>query len=374
MICSEWNGELLYVGGLLSRAVYELELSDIQSSWETATASSNASNSRPSLEFQTQLRKRFIHVLKFFTFHHSTPSPKVAQLLKHWFYECSPSPLRLLSSVGVRDASDIRMFDQNCDKFLKHVPMLSPDVMEAGKDIISALPDKHTIQRITLPDVLRDLRLHTLGEAELVACLRWQMSHAPATGLKDLLQVAYFWGASGTSIQLSSIQYFINPDGFGAYIPADGPLPSSLMPRKITGYLSPRSLVTFGWREFTVVDWLQYISRPEIRSANPKHDFVQSIHWAERVLRSVSSAWTSSDEIRRLAKSVFGNEKCIPVLRGLCRPEESYLPSLNIPAFDDLRLPVVCFPSGHEISGEMEQLLIALGVQQHLPPQLLLTR
>lgn len=33
-----WNRELLYVGGFLCRAVYELELSKIQGSWEEAAA------------------------------------------------------------------------------------------------------------------------------------------------------------------------------------------------------------------------------------------------------------------------------------------------------------------------------------------------
>ncbi|KAI9571891.1 hypothetical protein HD554DRAFT_2168659 [Boletus coccyginus] len=56
-----WNRELLYVGGLLSHTVYELELSAIEASWEESAESRNA------------LLGWFIHILKFFTFHHSTP-------------------------------------------------------------------------------------------------------------------------------------------------------------------------------------------------------------------------------------------------------------------------------------------------------------
>ncbi|KAH0828805.1 hypothetical protein J3R83DRAFT_3253 [Lanmaoa asiatica] len=367
-----WNRELLYVGGFLARTVYELELSAIQTSWEEATGSSDSLDLRPPLEFQDRLRERFIHVLKFFTFHHSTPSPSIAQRLQESFYACSGSPLRLLSSVGVRYASDIRSFDPLCNKFLKHVPMLSPKITEVAERIIDALPGKHKICTITLSDVLQDLRKHTLNEGELIACLQWQIHHSSTAGTAELLQVADFWDTGGTAIKLSSIQYFIDSNGLGAYIPPDGPLPASLISLEITKHFTPTHLASFGWQEFTIADWLRYISQPEIRAATPKYDFVQSIDWAECVLRSVSSAWSSSDEIRRLAKSVFANEKCIPIMHGLCRPEDSYLPSLDIPAFDYLHLPVVRFPSGRGISAEMQRLLIALGVQQHLPPRLLL--
>jgi len=354
-----WNRELLYVGGLLSRTVYELELSAIETSWEESAESRNA------------LRERFIHVLKFFTFHHSTPSPTVAQLLQDAFYACSTSPLRLLSSVGVRYASDIRSFDQLCDKFLKHVPMLSPDVTTAGKGIIEALKDEHKIRTITLEDVLQDLRRHTLDEGELVACLQWKIRHGSA-GIPELLQATCFWAADRACVKLSSIQYFIDSSGPGAHILSDGPLPASLMPHEITKHLSPTNLASFGWQGFTIADWLRYISRPDIRSANPRYDFVQSIEWAESVLHSVSSAWSTSEELRHLAKSVFANEKCIPTMHGLYRPEDSYHLDSNKPAFDDLHLPVVRFPSGRGITVEVGRFLIALGVQQHLPPQHLL--
>ena len=59
-------------------------------------------------------------------------------------------------------------------------------------------------------------------------------------------------------------------------------------------------------------------------------------------------------------------------MRKLYSPEETYLPSWYIPAFDHLDLQVVRFPSRREIGGEMQQLLLALGVQQHLAPRLLL--
>ena len=354
-----WNRELLYVGGLLSRTVYELELSAIETSWEEPAESRNA------------LRERFIHVLKFFTFHHSTPSLTVGQLLQDAFYACSTSPLRLLSSIGVRYAPHIRLFDPLCDKFLKHVPMLSQDVTIAGKGIIEALQGEHKIRTITLEDVLQDLHMHTLDEEELVACLQWQIPRG-SVGIAELKQVTCFCGsADGTSVKLSSIQYFIDSNGPGANIPSDGPLPPFLMPPKITQHFTPAYLESFAWQRFTIVDWLRFISLPEIRSANREYDFVRSMGWAETVLRSVSSACSTSEEIRIFAKSVFMNEECIPTKHGPRRPEDSYLPNSNNLAFEGLCLPLVQFPSGGGITAELKQLLIALGVKQCLSPGLL---
>ncbi|KAF8555454.1 hypothetical protein OG21DRAFT_1483894 [Imleria badia] len=352
-----WNSELLYIGGFLSRVVYELELSAIQTLWEGATERTSTSDFRPSLEFQERLFQRFLHVLKFFTFHHSTPSSRVGKLLQESFYACSTLPLRFLSSVGIRYASDIRVFNQYCAKFLKHVPMLSQDVTHVGEGIIKALPDEHNIRIVALSDVLQDLCQHTLDVEELVACLQWQLHHGLAAGMAELWQVVHFEGADGTRIKLSSIQYFIDSDGLGPQIPLIGPLPSSLIPPNVT-------------KDFTLTGLESF----EIMSTDPRYDFTRSIDWAETVLSFVSSAWSSSDEIRHLAKSVFANKSCIPIFDGLRRAEDSYLPSKNILAFDDLHLPVVRFPSGLEISPEMESLLLAVGVRRHLPPRLLLTR
>ncbi|KAG6369865.1 hypothetical protein JVT61DRAFT_13426 [Boletus reticuloceps] len=221
-----WNRELLYVGGILCRAVYELELSEIQDSWEVAAAS------EPDLrrELQNQLHKRFLHVLKFFTFHRSTPSSTVAELLADSFYGCSTLPLRLLSSVGVRGAPHVREFDSVLAKFLESVPMLSEHVTQHGARSIAALPAKHKISAITPSDILQDLRGHTLDTEELVAFLRWWMNSARDELTSDLvdllLSAATLRGNTGEEICLSSVTSFIDPKVLGLHIPSDGPLPA----------------------------------------------------------------------------------------------------------------------------------------------------
>jgi hypothetical protein len=372
-----WNEELLFIGSFLSRAVYELELSKIREAWEGAAGFDGTPDFRPPAELQDTLHQQFLHILKFFTFHRSTPSAKVARLLEAAFYGCSTAPLKLLSSAGVRSAPEIKECDLACAGFLKYLPMLPPYVIEECPRIIEALPDQHKISILTISDILQDLRKHALNQEELVACLQWWMSQKDDSALNtaQLLSEITLGDANGVPLHLSSVEHFVGSESLNARIPLDGPLPASLMPLDITERFTPTDLMSFGWQELTIADWLRHISQPEIMSADPTHDFTQSIEWAERVLSVLSTVWSlPPDELYGLAMSIFGSTNCIPTSHGLCSPEESFLSSASITLFRDLDLPIVQFTAGLETKGDMEWVLSSIGVRKHVPPQLLLDR
>ncbi|KAI6022005.1 hypothetical protein EDC04DRAFT_2937394 [Pisolithus marmoratus] len=360
-----WNRELLCIGGFLCRTVYEWELSKIQHSWEEAAAGK---------QLQDQ---HFLHLLKFFTFHHSTPSSKVAELLMKSFYGCSTRPLLLLSSVGVRRAPDVRAFDMECAKFVKSLPMLSEDATGYCAHFITRLPDQHKIGAMTPSDVVQDLRCHTLDVEELVACLRWWITITsrrddwnPST--YDLLDAATLRGTCGT-IRLSSITYFIDPEALGLHIPPNGPLPLSLIPLGIGKHFNREGLTSFGWKEFTVASWLQYISHPEVMSADEQYDFTRSTEWASRVLITLRRVWPQlSEDMQRKSRDVFSNKPCIPTSKGLHCPECSYLPIVDNALFDRLGLPIVSRDLGFEIDENMKKFLLFIGVRKNPPVQSLL--
>jgi hypothetical protein len=372
-----WNEELLYIGGCLSRAVYELELSKIRDAWEGAAGFDDSPDFRPPAELQDTLDQQFLHILKFFTFHRSTPSAKVAQLLEAAFYGCFTAPLRLLSSAGVCSAPEIKEYDLALARFLKYLPMLPQYVIQECPHIIEALSDQHKILPTTFLDVLQDLRKHALNQEELVACFQWWLTRKDGSALNtaQLLSEITLSNANGTLLHLSSVKYFMGSESLTARIPLDGPLPASLMPHDITTRFTPTDLMSFGLQEFTVFDWLQHISQPEIMSADPTHDFTLSVGWAEQVLSVLSAVWSSpSDDLSSLAKLIFGSKNCIPTSHGLCSPEGSFLSKANITLFQDLDLPTVRFTAGLETKGDIERILSSIGVRKHVPPQLLLDR
>lgn len=358
-----WNEELLYVGGLLCRVVYESEVSNIQSSWEEEPPSC------PSGKLQDQ---RFIHLLKFFTFHCSTPSPKVAEILAKSFYGCSNLPLKFLSCVGVRSAPEVRAFDRVVAKFVKSVPMLSEDVMEHCVRFVATLPDHPKVCEITALDVCEDLRHSTLDVEELVACLRWWITSRQkslTSNATNPLAAATFRGP-GRLIHLSSIKHFIDPELLGVHVPPDGPLPPSVLPLAISARFNRAELASFGWEEFTIVSWLRHITCRDVMLADENYDLSRSVNWASLVLRTLRCVWSQlSKHVQNDLRKVLRDKPCIPTSQGLHRPECSYLPIPENPLLRHLELPVVSHHPEFEVDKDMAIFLVYIGVCENPPVQ-----
>lgn len=370
-----WNRELLYVGGYLCRAAYEMELENIRMLWNEALNSTNTNGFHPDPQLRDWLRDRFLHVLKFFTFHVSTPSSDVARFLEAAFFGCSTLPLKVLSTTGVRDASDVRAPDPMFSSFLKHLPVLPAPILLSASLAIRTLQGKGLITNITFSDVLAQLRQHPLNEDELVACLKWLVgqqdpTHDATRARTELLNATILSLGSGKDakpIPLSMVQYFIHQ----RMIPLDGPLPDSLMPLSVTKHFTQEQLRSFGWREFLILDWIQHIFRPDVMNANPAQDVTRSSEWAERVLTVLARTWPSlSKESHEKIKAMFIQKSCIPTSSGLYKPQLAYFPSANI--FNDL--PVVTFTSGGALKGNMEKLLSFVGVRKHVDLQVVFDR
>ncbi|KAF9506993.1 hypothetical protein BS47DRAFT_1366980 [Hydnum rufescens UP504] len=168
---SVWNTELLGVGGLLCRAVYEHELSDIRNQWKALDAQLD-----PTSEIRSSLELRFVHVLRFFTFHASTPSGIVSRTLEDTFFQCAKDDsITILSTAGVMSARDVRYPEPPFLGFLKHLPVLPTPVLEPASAMVLNLRQRGLLSDIMFSDVLRELRSRPLTEAEMVECLKWRI-------------------------------------------------------------------------------------------------------------------------------------------------------------------------------------------------------
>ncbi|KAG9312049.1 hypothetical protein JVU11DRAFT_7329 [Chiua virens] len=285
---SKWNRELLHVGGLLCRAIYEWELSDIQQSWS-------------------------------------------------------------------RDES----------------------ATVTGAHIIETLPDQHRVRKITLMEVFKYLREHNLTSQEMASCIRWWMGldvGDQASSKDILMDSASFKCINGSELRLSSIRYFIDPQGPWARITLDGPLPETLLPCDISQDFTRTMLEKLGWKEFTIIPWLEHLLDPSTMSANPDHDFTKSRDWAERVLDISAGLWaSSSDKMRHNVKAMLQTEHCIPTAESLSPPGRTYLPDANHHLVGDFYLPVVQF-NKVPIDTRTRNFLSFIGVQTHTPLKLVWER
>lgn len=369
-----WNKELLSIGGTVSRAVYELEMDNIKHM-------SDSAGPAKSPELQTWLMDRAVHVLKFFTFHQSTPSADVSSLMEQAFFACSTG-FRIISTNGIQDVADIRLPDAQFSSFLKDLPVLPEQLLTAARPMVTALQNRKLVKAITFNDVLKELRNRPLTEDESVACLTWWISlnkdGESAARLhsiqKQLLDAAVFTtGATGSKeeriIPLNTIQTILNPRNMAGNIPLDAPFPPTMLPPSFSkSFKSDQLTFAFHWTELTLVEWLRFIATS---GPSPEYDLSVSTLWSERVLGILARAWPSlsshmKDEIVQVLKS----SACIPTSHGPKIPEETYFANADI--FHDL--PVVKLPSGSAVKGNLERVLIALGVRKHVELQIIFTR
>lgn len=370
-----WNKELLNLGGIVARSVYELEMDNIKELSDSSTSSKDP-------ELQTLLMNRAIHVLRFFTFHQSTPSADVSSLMEQAFFTCSTG-FRVISTNGIKDIANVRLPDTQFTSFLKDLPVLPEQIMNAARPMVTALQNRKLLKAITFADVLNTLDLGPLTETESIACLTWWISlnktgqnAAELQSIRTQLlnKTTITTGALDSEhqsyIPLNAIKTVLNPRGTTGSIPSDSPFPPTMLPLSISKAFKPEQLIlAFAWTELTLVEWLEFITTFEPPS--PDFDISSSAHWCERILGVLVRAWPSlSNSMKDEVVTILKSKTCVPTSNGLKAPEEAYFSNADI--FHDL--PVVRLPSGSIVKGTLERVLTDLGVRKHVELQIIFTR
>ncbi|KAG8731231.1 hypothetical protein FRC11_004681, partial [Ceratobasidium sp. 423] len=384
---SIWNKELLYIGGLLARAVYEIELTSIGELWAGAMGTSSSSPTDQDDEgektLRTWLQSRCLHVLQFFTFHPTTPSSIVAEQFRAAFFTSGATPSHsfpIISTLGVRPAKDVRVYNAAFTGFLKNTPMLPPDVAREARLMLAALREREMCLDVTFQDVLDELKARILDEQEAVALLKWRMgldaelTRAHARELREVfLGAAVFClkeeGKKEKVVALSSIRTFINPRT--SPIPIDSPLPEHTLPFAVSKQLGNADFRgLFSWTELGVPDWITYLVNPTARKETGV-DITLDAVFAERVLGVIARAWTSLNAAQQ--KDIctkLSDVPCIPTRAGIKVPSEAYFSNAHV--FPDL--PIIVMPKGTTVKGPMERVLISLGVRRHVDLQIVFSR
>ena len=324
-------------------------------------------------------------MLKFFSFHPSTPSPVVSNLMEAAFFACSTTrPFPIISSGGVRNASEVYILHPEFAGFIKRLPVISEDIVNGARAVITAL--RGMIKNITFVDVLYELRSRPLSEAETVECLKWWISVAKdsegnylkvSQERSQLLQalVVSVTGPRKKTMKLSDGQTFLKSKTSETTIPIDSPLPSTLLPTSITCSFDRDTLKSaFLWRQLSIVDWLRHLTDPKVAAANPEFDVTNSASWAENVLSVLVRAWpslTKTDE--KGVIGILGSISCIPTSTGLKVPNQAYFSNADLSnLFRDL--PIVTMPSGAIVEGTLELVLQSLDVRKHVELQIIFDR
>lgn len=377
-----WNRELLYVGGFLARSAYEFELGIIKRLWDAAALNGPDG---PDKEVQTMLQGRALHALKLFTFRPSTPSPLVSNLMQNAFFACTTThPFSIISSSGVRNASQVYILHPEFSGFVKHLPIISQDIVDGAKSMVAALRSRGMIKNVTFTDVLNELRLRPLSETDTIACLKWWINvtnqgnnshhrHRESWQLLDALVVSTT--EPPKMMKMSDTRMFLNFETDGTTILAVGPLSNTLVPTSITRSFKPDVLASvFPWKQLSIADWLRFVTDPKVTAANAGLDVTRSTRWAEQVLTVVNRAWPLSAEAdKKSVIRILSPMSCIPTSTGLKMPNQAYFFSANsLTRFRDL--PIVTMPSGAIVEGNLEKVLQSIGVRKYVEMHIILDR
>jgi hypothetical protein len=336
----------------LARVAYDSEMSKVKDAWPT---------------LQTQDAEQLaLYAMKSFVFHPSTPDPKVSQIIKDAFYNCSTTDkFPFISDQGIRYTKDIRLHNLQFAHFMK-TPVFPAQLRPIS--ISMALPEHLRIGTYTFKDVVKELDSRCLSESEMAACLRWWGTAFGSQGPLDEqhkkwrseLLKAGRTHSGGKDVRLSSISKFIDGRMLGVRRP-DDPLPEDTIPpalvQGLTSYTIPEA---FGWQEMSIIHWLRHLRNNPQAAA---HDITRMPSFAQHVLNVLSNLWHSLDENSRSdIREILEDLTCIPTtissVPHMMRPQEAYLPEADV--FRDL--PVV----RQDLLSDFrtEQVLQYLGVQK----------
>nr|ODN97578.1 hypothetical protein L204_02996 [Cryptococcus depauperatus CBS 7855] len=369
---SHWNRQLLWVGGYLCRLIYELEMASFITEWKSVTNSDDKA--------RRAIIKKGLYAIRFFSFKSTTPSAVVGQEMEAAFYDSSNDNrmLPILSGEGILPIKDVRMPDAAIGRFLPDLPVITSAVIEQASPFICRLQSQHLLTEVTYDDVIRQLGKRPLTENEMIECLMWWQNLA----LQDefnlslrtrLLDAAIVLLDSAKVLPLSIVNTFIRPHS--GMIPPDMPIPQSTIPYDITKNLKANSICRiFGWTELNLLQYMTFLINPPMSNhvgSDPAMDLRVSPEFSERVFNMLGRSWPNlPSNIQSDIAHELKDIDCIPTKAGFKRPGEAYFEKNLL--FDDL--PIIAFPKGTLIKGNIEKMLLSIGVRKTVDLQLVFSR
>ncbi|KAJ3194958.1 hypothetical protein HDU82_002276, partial [Entophlyctis luteolus] len=345
-----WNQDLLTVGGLLCRILFEDEMS---------TISNLFSNGDLDDATRVWLYKRASHALQAFSFKASTPSNIVGRLNQMFFIKGCTQPLSMISTKGVLPLSSVRLPDLQMKGFIKEIPVVPGEAMTLCADLISELQSSRQIQPLGLSDVLVELNKRTLSTEEVVELLKWWKGYRRSNAVSAVDVSTLFQNLivvdpttpDKPPMRMADLKHHVNIK----VIPPGLPLPNMVLSVEVSKHFSKQELeeMTGFMTELSVPQWLAFaVSLPEFAT----------IAFVEKVLLTVSKQYSNLNrDMQAQVVATLSALPCIPTKHGLKRPHESYFKTVTL--FDDLPVAALDGAAGRAVS---DTFLKALGVRDYV--------
>ncbi|KMU92457.1 hypothetical protein CIHG_10275 [Coccidioides immitis H538.4] len=327
-----------------------------------ASLASRSGRTTPQMDDIVPVVPEAAHISNQFVFHQSTPATQVAQVIENSFWTCSQNGyLEVLSTCGVLPTHKIRLAPKDLS-FMDSIPVIPDSLMDQSKGFISRIIDFGLITDITVSDIKRELESKPLSAKQLSEFLSWLVEKAvnhefDRATINALLSVVVandeLDGVPSGILVLRDISSFLNP----SRIPADLPIPSSVMPFKYTKNLQAKQLSSLGWYELQIDSWVPWLVESDLSSSLPLEQCItRTPSFSARILPIVSKQWDGlCPQSKTAISNLLQQHTVVPTRSGMRKPPEAYFPSVRL--FEDL-------PMVHGLNNVKERFLVGLGVRK----------
>ncbi|KAK9467971.1 hypothetical protein V1512DRAFT_260474 [Lipomyces arxii] len=341
----DWNKEMMYMAGVLTRIVYGSEMNIIGA---LIDKSGNIKNS-------DDLFAKAGYIMRQFYFDSSTPDARIGQYIATGFWKSAPS-VPLVTTKGVLPSTEARAMEDI--SFLKDVPMIPKEMYNEASEFHDQVKTLSLIKSVDVYDVKNEFSRRPLGVDDAVAFLKWAIKKLK-DGSLAMSQITTMIGYAlladpklGT-VDMRSLMFYHN----SSIIPDDMPVPYNCLPYGVAKEIRNADLEMLGWTPIDVVSWLQFLSEGSM-SLPLEHNITVTPDFSREVLTTVSRQWYSlSNSSHTSILKMLQYLTCIPTQKGMKKPGESYLDAVKL--FKDL--PVV---DAQLKAKTHEDMLIFLGIRK----------
>lgn len=313
-----WNRELLSIGGLFARIMFEHDIDQIKIILDQIT---------PDSQSEKWINYKFAHSFNSFSFNASTPSVYVSNIIANFFFQMCLKPLRIISNRGILPIQQVRIAAIDMKGFSKITPLIPGIIIDSCEEIINRLSTSNSLLTMGFADALLEVQSRPFSSLELIEFMKWyasfQSKYTVLPADKVAVKKAMSWiNVDGNIVKFDSITHFTSH----RLVHPELPLPSYAIPIEISKHFLDKDLTTYfgGLQELSLQEWTRFIIH---------HKAFGSL--AEKVMQNIGRLFPNISSIdAAIIISLLENENCILSTKGLVRPSLCYFPSVTL--FNDL--------------------------------------
>lgn len=327
---------MLRAVGIVCRIAWSAEMASIKSQ---LSAKIGPSRSKVRKDDIRDVLPEAIHTANQFVFRESTPSSVLGQTIEDAFWMCNKNAsIEILSTCGVIPSHQTRIAPKDLS-FMDSIPALPDDFVLGAKEFVKRLTDFGLVTDITVSDIRRELESNTLRSDQVLEFISW-LGRKSVIGALDRLSVQSLLrvavandedkeGAPTRLIIFADITEYLNPQR----IPADLPIPPSVLPFRFTKSLGKQELEALGWVELQVVPWIRWIvnNAGDRNTFSIDQDITKTPAFSSQVLPVLSKQWeTLSSASKQSIVTTLQPQTVIPTRLGMKQPGQTYFASVRL--------------------------------------------